>query len=902
MAEIADAFETAKENLVSKQEYEAEPTDAFARAKRAQVLGVNLDTEAPVGQPGFLGGVADIGRGLAHGTISGLPKSLGQAAEFFGARETGKTLQQFGEEQDKAYPSLRQSQVGQIANAEDLSLRGGAYGAGENTPLSQGPALAGAAAGAGIGAIGGPAGALAGAGVGYVVGSLAALPVFYGSQAQETKEGVQKGLRAKGVSEAEVERQSNTAGHLSGAVEAGGELLADLIPFHALFNPLAKAVKGELVKSTLGNVGRKIAATTAGVVTAEVSTEMAQQALEDQIEKQYGGEGPGATWKSTLSVVVPTALMTLIPGGFVAAHNFRSNLQVKGALANPEADAEQRTAAAGLVFHSIKGTDPLAALAFDSYATNQIAAKKPIEIKDDAWYIQDFDARLKKPEDSAVDPKVGLDAAIAPPPTPAEKIGLDPAAGVLSDAATTAVNTGVSDVVQAKRAAEEGAEAAGEQAKAEEKQLAEAQKAGDQAIKEQDTQRKEAWAGLDERLKTFGIEAKAVAQKAKESAGEGEPQVPAIHKALTVASQANWEPAAAVRAMKVALNEKRDDIAIALAERAQRVAVQTKEAIPSVPADNGMYGPIQASLAKKAEVAQRVADKLAIMAKLQPETSNVQKDGATQAARVASEPPPTSGTGSNEQPAGGGTSTSTQATPVVGASADQQENPPDGARPQEAANAGETEKPVEPTPAQIEAGNYKKEHITAAGFPISVENKEGSTRRSQPGVEPAWEATIQKAHYGYIKRTEGADEEHVDAFVKPDTTPEHDGPVFVIDQQGADGKFDEHKVMLGYANQLEAVAAYKANYPKGWKVGPVTPTSNAELKAWLKDGDTTKPFTERKADPLAQLVDYDKLEETDDAGKSTGRYAAGKVAARDALADIENRLQFARAMRECLGV
>lgn len=935
MAEIADLAEEQNPFLKIKADeaYKADPNNPFNRIKAAEASGVDLNTEAPVGQPGFFGGLADVGRGLAMGAISTFPKQLGQAAEFFGAPETGRALQDFAEQQRAAHPELEQSQVGQIANAEDLSIRGGAYGAGENTPLSHGPALAGAAAGAGLGALAGPPGALAGAGIGYVVGSLAALPAFYGSQAQQSKETIKEGLLKQGVPEAEAERQSNIGGHLSGAVESGGELVADIIPFHALFNPLAKAVKGQLVKSALGGVGRKIAATTAGVVTAEVSTEMAQQALEDQIEKEYGSQGPGATWKSTLSVVVPTALMTLIPGGFTAAHTFRTNLQVRGALANPEADPEQRAAAASLVFHSIKGEDPMAAHAFDVYASNMIAEQKPIEIKDDAGYKEDLLRYLQNPEDSVVDPLTGVR-----PVSPAEQAGIDENGGPLQQAVAPAVNDGTTTVVQAQQQAAGAEEAA-----------AEAQKQAEQQQRDYEAQRKEAWSGLDRRLKVMANEATALAAKAKENApAEGEPELPAIHQALTIASQAHWDPRAATRALQTALDAKRSDVVHAIVERAQRVAEEANQARPSVPPESPMYGPIQAKLAKDAERAQTVADKLAAMAKLTPQEGgnaiqvpgpggpisyqptpgdNTGQGGGIRQGDEGNAPPQAGPEEGGGRPGGGGEPAGPGPGPIttgpstpgpVGQGEGEQGHPPNVPGPETPAGpevvqpeqpkpeptgttAGPTATPQgpepNPTPGQIEAGNYRKEHITAAGFPVTIENREGMTRRSPPGVTPAWESVIKQADYGYIKRTEGADGDHVDAFVKPGTAPEHAGPVFVIDQQGKDGTFDEHKVMLGYANQLEAVAAYKANYPKGWAVGPVTETTNEGLRKWLDAGDMKKPFAEHKGEPLDQLVQYDKLQE-----KGTENFYEGKIPARDALDDIEKRLEFARAMRECLGV
>lgn len=148
---------------------------------------------------------------------------------------------------------------------------------------------------------------------------------------------------------------------------------------------------------------------------------------------------------------------------------------------------------------------------------------------------------------------------------------------------------------------------------------------------------------------------------------------------------------------------------------------------------------------------------------------------------------------------------------------------------QEAATSPENDL-TPPTEAQKEAGNYKMAHRTIAGLPVTIENPEGSTRR---GFK-------MRDHYGYIKRTEDADGEQVDVFVNPKVAEDFEGNVWVIDQTTEDGvAFDEHKVMLGYTNQMDAVRAYKRNYEKGWKVGPITQMSMPEFKTWL-EGDTTK--------------------------------------------------------------
>ena len=73
---------------------------------------------------------------------------------------------------------------------------------------------------------------------------------------------------------------------------------------------------------------------------------------------------------------------------------------------------------------------------------------------------------------------------------------------------------------------------------------------------------------------------------------------------------------------------------------------------------------------------------------------------------------------------------------------------------QEAATSVNNEIP-EPSQAQIEAGNYKKGHVSIHGMDISIENPKGSTRRSKPEAKNQWEQEMQD-HYGYIKGTDGS--------------------------------------------------------------------------------------------------------------------------------------------------
>ena len=171
----------------------------------------------------------------------------------------------------------------------------------------------------------------------------------------------------------------------------------------------------------------------------------------------------------------------------------------------------------------------------------------------------------------------------------------------------------------------------------------------------------------------------------------------------------------------------------------------------------------------------------------------------------------------------------------------------------EAATSPTNDRP-EPTQAQKEAGNYKVGRIKLAGMDISIENPAGSERKGVDGSGKPWSVTM-KSHYGYIRGTVGRDKDHIDVFVKPGTEAlDGSAPVFVVNQTSPNGRFDEHKVMLGYASQEEAEAAYLENYTKGWKLGPVSPTTIDGFKSWLLDGDKQRHFREVGSEPDAAEV------------------------------------------------
>lgn len=122
---------------------------------------------------------------------------------------------------------------------------------------------------------------------------------------------------------------------------------------------------------------------------------------------------------------------------------------------------------------------------------------------------------------------------------------------------------------------------------------------------------------------------------------------------------------------------------------------------------------------------------------------------------------------------------------------------------------------VNPTQEQLEANQYQTAHIEIAGLKIAIENPIGSVRRGVDKDGQEWETTM-TAHYGYFEGTLGADGDELDVFVVENLPQDFSGRVFVIDQIDRQGRFDEHKVMLGVTSKATALALYQAHYDENY--------------------------------------------------------------------------------------
>lgn len=167
---------------------------------------------------------------------------------------------------------------------------------------------------------------------------------------------------------------------------------------------------------------------------------------------------------------------------------------------------------------------------------------------------------------------------------------------------------------------------------------------------------------------------------------------------------------------------------------------------------------------------------------------------------------------------------------------------------QTAVEAASAQVNTEPTPAQAEAGNYKKGHVTIGEFDITIENPAGSVRKGVDADGKEWSNAMANT-YGYIKGTEGVDGDHIDVFLHSDMDQWNGRKVFVVDQTNRDGSFDEHKVMLGFNDKDEAMTAYLANYDKTWAdTHPglrISETNIEDFNKWVQSSHRkTKPFAD----------------------------------------------------------
>lgn len=143
-----------------------------------------------------------------------------------------------------------------------------------------------------------------------------------------------------------------------------------------------------------------------------------------------------------------------------------------------------------------------------------------------------------------------------------------------------------------------------------------------------------------------------------------------------------------------------------------------------------------------------------------------------------------------------------------------------------------------PTEAQKQKGNYKKGKVKIKGLQITIENPVGSTRSGVDSDGNSWKITMPFT-YGYFNKTLGKDGEQVDVYLG-NCLDEFD--VYIIDQVKEDTRaFDEHKIMFGFKDEINAKESYLKCYGDNWKgFGSITKISLNKFKIWLDDSSINK--------------------------------------------------------------
>lgn len=94
------------------------------------------------------------------------------------------------------------------------------------------------------------------------------------------------------------------------------------------------------------------------------------------------------------------------------------------------------------------------------------------------------------------------------------------------------------------------------------------------------------------------------------------------------------------------------------------------------------------------------------------------------------------------------------------------------------------------------------------------------------------------AHYGYAKRTAGADGEEIDVYVGDHAVAPMAYVIHQIDP--TTGRYDEDKVFLGYLTAAAARAAFRAHRDDEGALGDMVAMDIEQLKRWLS-GSAPRP-------------------------------------------------------------
>ncbi len=325
--------------------------------------------EASENTPGLLG---ELGRSVGRGFTQTALQEVGKGLQWLDpdggidiVEKIGKSIEDFGNQNVRRFPGLTMSKA--AAEASNWNPRKWVANAGESLVQSAAPLVAGAA------------GTLAG---GPAVGAAAGLAtlgtMFYGGTAEDTF----RRAKEKGLSDDDAMQLAN----INGSVEAGGELIADMIPIH-IFGALGKGAKGSIIKSMVSRKPvKEMMKDVLNTIVGEELTESGQQAIQQYAENKYGTSDMDVM-DSVAEVWGPTLVTSLIFGAGGIGYNNVHISNVRNALTNPNIDPDTRLKAIQEVAQAAHEIDPAVAKGFYDKAIDLWKQAKPIVLDDDEFYM-----------------------------------------------------------------------------------------------------------------------------------------------------------------------------------------------------------------------------------------------------------------------------------------------------------------------------------------------------------------------------------------------------------------------------------------------------------------------------------------------------------------------------------
>lgn len=354
-----------------------------------------------------------LARGLAKGTVYGIPKLVAQASQFagIGGEAPGDVAARVAKWGNKGLETNKTpgmfEQAGEMI-PESVGIPMGLMGAGKAlqlVPNSYAKAAGGILWGAGKASQ-------------YIV------PAVFGlSQAQQTKETAKE----RGV-------DPGITPYVTGAIEWAGETLGN-IALGKLFGPLSSFgenfAKQSIKQTLMGTVGGFLKKLILETMPIEISTEMGQNYFEALAEKRAGIRPEADPWAEAISAIGPTAIMTLLVGGgggtlqhFVAAKQAEVlALPVDQNAENKDKLLQQRMNIAGGIADIIPKENQALKDQWIKYAEDKIKSNQPIDTNlalDTLGMEIDTQLTALDTEDS-----LGLpaDKQLTFPDAPTEKVG-----------------------------------------------------------------------------------------------------------------------------------------------------------------------------------------------------------------------------------------------------------------------------------------------------------------------------------------------------------------------------------------------------------------------------------------------------------------------------------------------